>query len=52
MGRQVPEVGHHDIRELLYNDYRIIYRPKPKQVDILAVVHGSRDFTRIKMKLY
>lgn len=50
MGRHVPEAERQDVRELLYKDYRIIYRIKPKQVDILTVVHGSRDLKRLKTK--
>jgi toxin ParE1/3/4 len=44
-GRHVPEAKRQDIRELLYKDYRIIYRIKSDQIDILAIVHGSRDLT-------
>ncbi len=50
MGRQVPEAERQNVRELLYKDYRIIYRVKPKQVDILTVVHSSRDLTQLKTK--
>jgi addiction module RelE/StbE family toxin len=41
-GRVVPEYELPDIREVIEGPYRIIYRILPKQVDILAVVHGSR----------
>ncbi|MGD8595151.1 MAG: type II toxin-antitoxin system RelE/ParE family toxin [Gammaproteobacteria bacterium] len=50
MGRHVPEAERQDVRELLYKDYRIIYRIKPEQVDILTVIHGSRDLKRLKTK--
>jgi plasmid stabilization system protein ParE len=46
----VPETERDDVRELLYRDYRIIYRIKTKQVDILTVLHGSRDLKRLKTK--
>lgn len=49
-GRHVPEAERHDVRELLYKDYRIIYRIKSEQVDILTVVHGSRELKRLKTK--
>ena len=49
-GRYVPEAEHDDVRELLYKDYRIIYRVKPEQVDILTVLHGSRDLKRLNTK--
>jgi toxin ParE1/3/4 len=51
MGRQVPEVDDRDdVRELIFQDYRIIYRIKTQQVDILTVIHGSRDLQRLKVK--
>ena len=50
MGRYVPEAGRQDVRELLFKDYRIIYRTKSAQVDILTVIHGSRDLQRLKTK--
>jgi len=42
MGRKVPEYEAEDIREIFEGDYRIIYRIKPRQLDVLAVIHGSR----------
>jgi len=41
-GRKVPEYEAEDIREIIEKPYRIIYRIKPDQIDILAVVHGAR----------
>jgi len=41
-GRNVPEYLGDDIRELIEKPYRIIYRIKPDQIDVLAVVHGAR----------
>ena len=41
-GRKVPEHQADDIRELIENPYRIIYRIKQDQIDVLAVVHGVR----------
>ena len=41
-GRMVPEYQAPDIREVIERPYRIIYRIKPEQVDILAVVHGAQ----------
>ena len=38
----VPEYQASDIREVIERPYRIIYRVKPEQVDILAVVHGAQ----------
>ncbi len=41
-GRMVPEFEAEDIREMIEKPYRIIYRIKPDQIDVLAVIHGAR----------
>ena len=41
-GRKVPEYQTEDIRELIEKPYRIIYRIKANQIDVLAVIHGAR----------
>lgn len=41
-GRKVPEYDAEDIREVIEKPYRIIYRIKPDQIDVLAVVHGAQ----------
>ena len=41
-GRKVPEYEADDVRELIEKPYRIIYRIKPGQIDVLAVIHASR----------
>lgn len=41
-GRMVPEYQAHDIREWIEKPYRIIYRVKQDQIDVLAVIHGAR----------
>ncbi len=41
-GRKVPEYETEDIRELIEKPYRIIYRLKQDQIDILAVIHGAQ----------
>lgn len=38
-GRHVPEVMRSDIREILYGNYRIIYKVKSEFTDILTVRH-------------
>jgi toxin ParE1/3/4 len=42
-GRRVPEYDLDQIRELIEGAYRIIYHIKPDQIDVIAVVHGSRN---------
>ena len=41
-GRMVPEYDAPDIREVIESPYRIIYRIKIDQIDVLAVVHGAQ----------
>jgi toxin ParE1/3/4 len=38
----VPEFGRRDLRELLFQKYRIVYRVKLDEVQIVSVVHGAR----------
>ena len=41
-GRHVPEIRRSEVRELIYGEYRIIYRTKTAAVAILTVRHGRR----------
>jgi addiction module RelE/StbE family toxin len=41
-GRVVPEFGREDIREIIFGNYRIIYRVLTKEVEVLTVHHGAR----------
>lgn len=43
IGRKVPEADREDIRELIFQNYRIIYRIAPEHIYIVTVLHGSRD---------
>jgi len=42
-GRRVPEYEAPDIREVIERSYRIIYRVKEKQIDVLAVMHSAQE---------
>jgi toxin ParE1/3/4 len=42
-GRKVPEYEADDVRELIEYPYRVIYRIKTAQIDVLAVIHGARQ---------
>jgi toxin ParE1/3/4 len=46
MGRTVPELQETNIRELIIYSYRLLYEIKPKKIEILALVHGKRDFLK------
>ena len=41
-GRVVPEYGKEDLREFLFESYRIVYRLQGELIQVAAVVHGSR----------
>ena len=41
-GRIVPEFERRDIREVLFRNYRIVYRVKEDQILILTVFEGHR----------
>lgn len=45
MGRVVPEVGRSEIREIVFRDYRVVYRSAPRLVEVLTVRHGKRKFS-------
>jgi plasmid stabilization system protein ParE len=41
-GRIVPEMGVEEIREVIVQSYRVIYRVVLEEVEILTVHHGAR----------
>ena len=43
IGRVVPEYNREDICELIFQNYRIVYKVEPERVAIAAIVHASRD---------
>jgi len=50
IGRIVPEINDKKIRELIIYSYRLVYEVKNDDVDILAIIHGKRDFFRAYKK--
>ncbi len=42
MGRVVLEIRNSQFRELIYGNYRIIYRIEEKQISILTIRHGMQ----------
>lgn len=43
-GRKVPEVHRPEVREIVHEAYRVIYRVDPKRLVILTVRHGRRQW--------
>ena len=51
IGRTVPEAeGRDDVRELVYQGYRIIYLTRQEGVFIVTIIHGSRDLAAKEVK--
>lgn len=46
LGPVVPEYDDPNLRELLVSPYRMVYRPIGDRIDIVAVVHASRQMPR------
>ncbi len=46
LGRAVAEAHDENIRELVYQKYRIVYRIAGERIEILTIVHGSRNLTK------
>ena len=42
-GRVVPEIGDEQIRELIIQNYRLVYKVERSRVAVLGVIHGARD---------
>jgi len=45
-GRMIPEVGTPAIREVFVYRYRLIYEISGSEIEILAFLHGARDFAK------
>ena len=49
-GRVVPEINRKEIREVILGNYRIVYRLKEEETEILTVHHGAQVLTADKLK--
>lgn len=51
IGRGVPEAeGREDVRELIYQGYRIIYLTRPDRIFIVTIIHGGWDLAAKEVK--
>lgn len=50
LGREVPEIRKENIREIIYGNYRILYRVDIEVLYIIAIIHAARDLTRMKLE--
>ena len=45
-GRVVPELQNPAIREVFVHSYRLIYEIRESEIQVVAFLHGARDFVR------
>jgi len=43
----MPEANNLRIREVIYQGYRVIYRVQADAIQIVTVIHGSRDVSQL-----
>ncbi|MDO8139921.1 MAG: type II toxin-antitoxin system RelE/ParE family toxin [Candidatus Brocadiales bacterium] len=43
-GRIIPEIGDDNCREIIYGNYRIMYKIEIDQIWITGIIHGARDW--------
>lgn len=43
LGSMVPEYDRDDLRERLYHNWRIIYRIRGTDIEIVRIIHGARQ---------
>ena len=41
-GRIVPEYNQKDMREIIFQNYRIVYRIRSDAIEIVTITHGAR----------
>lgn len=50
LGRRVRETDDELVREIIHQNYRIIYRIEPDRLLVLAVLHGGRNLEQAQPK--
>ena len=50
IGRVVPEYQEKNLRERLYQNYRLVYELMVNHIEIVAIVHSARDFKSIRLR--
>lgn len=50
IGRLIPEIEKQNLRELLFQNFRIMYRIIPGAIQIIAIIRASRDISRLAFK--
>ncbi|EGW39310.1 type II toxin-antitoxin system RelE/ParE family toxin [Desulfosporosinus sp. OT] len=50
LGRKVPEVEDEKIREIVFHNYRLIYKLSDESILVLAIIHAARDLNNMKQQ--
>lgn len=50
LGREVPEFKQEEIRELIFHNYRVVYKLNGDTIYIITVCHGSMDILKKSKK--
>ena len=50
LGRVIPEVSEEDKREIIHEDYRILYY-RADRIYVFRVIHGKQDFHKIDLRI-
>lgn len=50
MGRRIAEANEEGVREILFGNYRMVYRAEESRVLVLMVIHGARDLSSVDPK--
>jgi addiction module RelE/StbE family toxin len=49
-GRILPEIGNKSIRELIFGNYRIVYRIEESRLSVLTIRHGKQVLPEDEIK--
>jgi toxin ParE1/3/4 len=49
LGRTVPEIRQEQYREIIYGNYRVVYRVSETFISILTIRHYSRRFDPLEL---
>ena len=47
LGRVVPEYRREGLREVIVQNYRLVYLVRSDEVTVARIVHGARDFNAV-----
>lgn len=46
LGRTVPEIEHESLRELIVEEYRVVYQLQEERIEIVTVLHSRQDLAQ------